>query len=184
MRKAASASPFTAVSVPARLEPARREQRRAALGRRAICDDGQRRDVDRDRLRRIFRKRRRVRHHHRHGLADIAHGAGRDHRLLERREGIELLLPQRNGRNRPDVGRGDDGVNAGPRQRRAGVDRDDAAMGDGAAQDHRMQQARPREVIHILALAAQEPQILDALDRASDEGIGGVLQSHWCHRPA
>jgi hypothetical protein len=55
----------------------------------------------------------------------------------------------------------------GPRQRRPGIDRDDAAMGDGAAQDHRMQQARPGDVVHIFALAAQEPQILDALDRAA-----------------
>ncbi len=147
------------------------EQRGAALGHRAIRQHGQRRDVDRNRLARILGERGAVRHHHGHGLADIAYPVGRDDGLLERPEGFELLLAQRNGRDAADVGRGDDRMDAGPRQRRASVDRDDAAMGERAAQDHRMQQPRPRDVIDILALAAQEPQILDALDRASDQRI-------------
>ncbi len=161
--------------------PGLREQRRAALGRGAVRHRGQRRDVDRDRLRRVLGERRAVRDHHGHRLAHIAHRAGRDHRLLERPEGVELLLPQRNGGDAADVGRGDDGVNAGPRQRRAGIDRDDAAMGDAAAQDHRMQQARPGDVVHIFALAAQEPQILDALDRAADEGVCGAGRVPGAH---
>ena len=134
-----------------------------------------------DRFRRILRDGGAVGHHHGHGLADIAHLAGRDHRLLERLEGGELLLPQRNGRDGADVGRRDDGAHAGPRQRGGAIDAANAPMGDGAAQDDGMQQSGPADVVDVLALAAQEAQILDTLDRAADEGIAaGVCAQRSC----
>jgi len=157
------------------------EQQGPALGGRAVRHHWERRDVDHDRVGRVFGERRAIRHHHRHGLADIAHLPGRDDGLLERPEGIELLLPQWNGGDAADIGRGDDGVNARPPQRGAGVDRDDAPMGNGAAQDHRMQQPRPRDVVHIFALAAQEAQVLHALDRASDQCICRAHGMPWAH---
>ena len=40
-----------------------------------------------------------------------------------------------------------------------------------------MQQIVAREIVDILAAAAQEAQILDALDRAADEGVGRALRS-------
>ena len=37
-----------------------------------------------------------------------------------------------------------------------------------------MEQAGTRDIVDILALAAQEPQILDPLERAADEGVRGA----------
>ena len=121
----------------------------AGFGGGAVRHRRQRCDIDEHRFGRILRQRRALRHDHRQRLADIAHLAGGDHRLLEGREDVELLLPQRNGRYGPDVGGGDHGVDARALARRRGVDRDDAAMGDRAAQDHRMEQAGPRDVVDI-----------------------------------
>jgi hypothetical protein len=57
-------------------------------------------------------------------------------------------------------------------------------MGDAAAQDNRMQRPIRRQVADILAAPAQEPQILDTLERPANEGVAfagllhlaGVLQ--------
>ena len=81
----------------------------------------------------------------------------------------EEFLPQRNRRHRrADLGRGDDGVHAGRAQRRAGVDRADAAVRDRAAQDRGVQKIVAREVVDELAAPAQKAKVLDALDRAAD----------------
>ena len=164
--------------MPARLDAGFFEQRHAALGGRAVGNRGERRDLDRDHLGRILGERRGFGDDHSQRLADIADLAGRDHRLLERDEGIELLLAERNGRHLAevsfDVGRRDHGVHARACTRCSRVDRNDAAMGNGAAQDHRMELAGARDIVDILALAAQEPQILDPLERAADEGVRGA----------
>ena len=44
-------------------------------------------------------------------------------------------------------------------------------MGDRAAQDHRVQQARQGEIVDELAAAAQQAQVFQPLDRAADIGI-------------
>ena len=54
----------------------------------------------------------------------------------------------------------------------------DAAVRDRAAQDHGVQQHRPRQVVDELAAAAQEAQVLDPLDRAADKGIACALLLH------
>ena len=53
-----------------------------------------------------------------------------------------------------------------------------------AAQDHRVQRIVAREVVDELAAAAQEAHVLDAFDRAPDEGVtrGAVppIRRHAC----
>jgi hypothetical protein len=132
-------------------------------------------DVERDRLQRILGRRRAVGDHDRDRLADIADLAVRDHRLLMGFERRHLFLPERylrdGAEHRAHVRRGDDGLHAGADARSRGVDGDDAAMRHRAAQDRCMQQTVAHEVVDILAAAAQETQILDALDRAADQQI-------------
>ena len=41
-----------------------------------------------------------------------------------------------------------------------------------------MQQVVAHEVVDILAAAAQEAEILDALDRTADKRVGGAFQVH------
>ncbi len=64
-----------------------------------------------------------------------------------------------------------DGAHAGPGERRARVDRADAAVRDRAAQDRRVQQIGAREIVDELPAPAQETRILEPLDRAADEGV-------------
>ena len=47
----------------------------------------------------------------------------------------------------------------------------DVAVRDRAAQDGRMQQPRPGDIVDVLAAPAQEAKIFDALDGAADERI-------------
>ncbi len=141
------------------------------MSRPAIRDNRQFLDVDRDRLGSVLGCCCRLRYHDGDGFADIAHLADGDHRLLERPENLKLLLPQRNGRDVADRGRRDDGMHAGPRQRGGGIDSVNAAMRHGAAHDHSMQRSGRAQVVDVLAPAAKKAQILDAFDRAADEGI-------------
>ena len=65
----------------------------------------------------------------------------------------------------------DHAMHAGERACRRNIDRAQAAMGDRAAQDGRMQHFLAREVVDILPAAADEAQILEPLDRAADQKI-------------
>src|SRR5262249_37773450 len=56
-------------------------------------------------------------------------------------------------------------------QRGTCIDGADAAVGERAAQDRGVQRPDGRHVVDELPAAAQETQILDALDRAADEGV-------------
>ena len=51
-------------------------------------------------------------------------------------------------------------------------------MGDGTAQDRRVQQVLVGEVVDVLAAAAQEAKILEPLHRAADEDIAAALLVH------
>jgi hypothetical protein len=55
--------------------------------------------------------------------------------------------------------------------RTCGVDSPDQSVGDVAAQDHGMQRAISRKVADKLTAPAQQPQILDALDRPANKGV-------------
>jgi hypothetical protein len=102
-----------------------------------------------------------------------------DDGLLERLEGGRGVLPQRNGRDRgADIRRRDDGVHARPCAGGGGIDRADAAVRHRTAQDHGVQEIFAREVVDELAAPAQQAKILDAFDRAPDEGVGRTLLVH------
>ena len=146
----------------------------------AVHDRGQSLDVEHDRVERVLGGGRAVRQHERNGLADIADLAMGDHRLLERREGRRGFLPQRNGRDRGaqrsgDLRRGDHGLHPWPRACGTGLDRADAPVRDRAAQDHGVQQVVAYEVVDVFAAPAQQAKILDAFDRAADEGVAHRL---------
>ena len=164
---------------------AHRGQRRGAVRRRAVDQQSvvrarsggrrQRFDIELDRFQRIFGRRRAVGDDDRDRLADIADLAVRNDRLLVGLERRHLLLPQRNCRHRAErrehIRRRDHGMHAAAGERGRFVDGSDAAMRHRAAQDRGMQETVAHDVVDILAAAAQEPQILDALDRAADQRI-------------
>ena len=156
-------------------------EQQAAVGPRGCAggDRRQRLDVDRDRVERVLGRGGAFSQHDRDRLTDIADLVMGDDRLLERREGRRGILSQRNGRHRrAKIGRGDDGVHAGALARGGGVDGADTPVRHRAAQDHRVQQVFAPEVVDELAASAQQPQILDALDRAADEDVCSALLIH------
>ena len=133
-------------------------------------------DVERDGVERILGGAGAFGQHDRDRLPDIADLAVGDDRLFERLERRRGFLPQRNPRDRrADVGRGDDGVDAGPRAGGAGLDAADAPVRDRAAQDHGVQKIIAGEVVDELAASAQEAKILDPFDRAADKGVACAL---------
>src|SRR5580704_2704172 len=67
-------------------------------------------------------------------------------------------------------------MDARPRAGRRRIDRPDAAMRDRTAQDHRMQHCFAGEVVGVLAASGEKAQILEPLDRAADEGVGGAAR--------
>jgi hypothetical protein len=67
--------------------------------------------------------------------------------------------------------RSDHGMHTRSRTRTRGIDAPDQSVGDGTAQYHGIKHALGREVIDVLAAAAQEPQILEAFDRPADKHI-------------
>jgi hypothetical protein len=112
-------------------------------------------------------------------LPDIADLAVGNDGLLERLERRRGFLPQRNPRNDgADVGRGDDGVDAGAGAGGRGRYTPDAPVRDRAAQDHRVEKIVASEVVHELAASAEEAKILDPFDRAADKGIACALLLH------
>ena len=147
-------------------------------GSTAVRYDRQVLEVETDRLRRVLGKLGAVGEHHRDGLSDIAYHVIGEHRLgigHDRR----ARPSERNLRNRPvEIARGDDGVHARHRPRRGGVDRAHPAMRHGAAHNGGMPLPRPYQVVDILAAPAQVPQILDAFDRAADEGVN-AFHDDW-----
>src|SRR6516165_8926650 len=60
----------------------------------------------------------------------------------------------------------------------SGIDRADAAVRHRTAQDHGVQEILAHEVVDELAAPAQQAKILDAFDRAPDEGVGRALLIH------
>ncbi len=149
------------------------EQQRFILRRHVTV--GHRRqslDVDVDERERILGDAGAVGEHQCDRLADIAHFGFRDHGLPEWLEFRQRLQSHGNaGHAVADIPGGDHGMHAGECERTGNVDRADAAVGDGAAQDRRVQHVLAGEVVDILPAPAQEAQILAALDRAADEGV-------------
>ena len=137
-----------------------------------IGDRGQGLDVEPDRLERILPQCNALRQHDRHGLADIAHLVMRQHRLLVGFEFRQRLEPHRYDRHSArHVFGGDHRMNAGTLQRTGGVKRSNAAMGNRAAQDHRIEQALDLEIIDKFSASAQEAQVFAPLHRRADECV-------------
>ncbi len=142
----------------------------------AVHDRRQRLDIGRDRIERILGGGGAGRQHQCERLADIAHLVAGDDGLLERLERGRGFLTQRyRGDGSADLGRGDDGEHTGACQRGAGLDRADAAVCQRAAQDGGMEKVAAHEIVDELAAPAQKASILDALDRAADQGIACVF---------
>ena len=138
----------------------------------AVHDRGEGLDVERDGVERILGGAGAFGQHDRDRLPDIADLAVGNDGLFERLERRRGFLPQRNPRDDgADVGRSDDGVDAGARAGGRGLDAADAPVRDRAAQDHRVQKIIASEVVDELAASAQEAKILDPFDRAADKGV-------------
>ncbi len=151
----------------------RLEQQSVALARPlAIRHGGQRLDVDLDRFKRVFGSGGTVGHHDGERLADIAHLAAGDHRLLVRRELRQQLLPHRDDRNIDDVGRRNNGCDTWARACGADIDLTDTAMRDLAAQDDSVQNISGRDVVDELPSATQKAKVFEPLDWTSDQGVG------------
>ena len=149
------------------------KQQRFVLRRALPVRDGrQRLDVDFDGAERVLGDAGAVGQHHGQRLADIAHLVARHDRLAEGFELRHRLQPHRHQRDCiAEIGRGDDGMHAGDFCRPRHVDSADAAVGDRAAQDRRMQHVLAREIVDILAAAADEAKVLQPFDRLADERV-------------
>jgi len=92
------------------------------------------------RVQRVFPDRDAGRQQNRDRFSHIADFCVRNDALLERLEFRQRLQSHCDaGRAARHVPRGDDRMDAHDPEGRRGVDRSDAAVGDGAAQDHRME---------------------------------------------
>ncbi len=153
------------------------EQENVALGGGVpIRHRGQVLDVERNGRDGILGKLGAVGQDHGDGLAHIAHHGRRDDGL---RIGSNRRIgpPKRNRRDRMrQVLRRHDGPDPRHSQSRRRVDRADTTVGDRAAHDRGVPLAFARQVIDILAAAAQEAQILETLDRAADECIRALFR--------
>ena len=101
----------------------------------------------------------------RHRLADIGD------LVLGEREGIDMETDRRGGdrernpvagQQRPQIGEGQDRLDARHCACRRGIDRAQARMGDGAAHERRMKQPRLRQIGDIAALACHQRRVLKA----------------------
>jgi hypothetical protein len=131
-------------------------------------------DIDSDRLHCVFGQRDAVSDYDGDRLADKANLVGGDDRLHVTLGRRQRVVPQRNRRYLADIGRSDHCMDARPRPGRRGVDRANAAVRHGAAQDHRMQHFIVCKVVGVLAAPGKKAQILEPLDRAADEGVAGA----------
>ena len=137
------------------------------------CHNGQRVVVDRDQLERVVRDVRVLGDHARDLLALHAHLVGREHGLRvagERRHPREVVLRQDLAGHHDD----DAGKLGGTRR----VDRVDLGVRERAAQDRHVQHVGQDDVVDVVALAADEPLVLLALDAAAEPFGLRFLNSH------
>jgi hypothetical protein len=128
-----------------------------------VVDGGQLLVFGGDRLHGLLGHVRIGRQHHGDGLADEAHLLVREDRLVVERRAV---IGVRN--DGLDVVDRDDAIDAGDLLRRAGVDRLDAAMRDGAAEDLGMQHAGQAEIMGVLRAARDFFARFKAGQRAAD----------------
>ena len=112
----------------------------------------------------------------RHGVADMAHAALGQHgmgRLRHRRAVLRLDAPAARQRPKPgllEIGGCIDGDNTGRRRGGCDFDAADLGMGMGAPHEHRVELARPVDVVGIGAPARQKTMVLLSAHRGADRG--------------
>lgn len=126
------------------------------------------------------------------GLADVSdlvggeqgHGRHPDQRVQKRGEtgrGAQLLLVE-HGCQPCHIGACPDGDHAGGVEGGTDVHRLDARVGLRAAQERGLDAAGKGYVVHVTAVAAQQPLVLDARDGPADIA-GGLVVGHVAHAP-
>ena len=93
--------------------------------------------------------------------------------VRQRRHPREVVTEQRRPRDALEGLAGDDGNDARQRLGSRRVDRVDAGVREGAAQDGAVQHAGQVDVIDVVALAPHEALVLHALHRAEPDGVAG-----------
>ena len=138
-----------------------------------VAHSGQRVVVDLDRLGAVLGQRPGVGQHDGHRVAHQPHGVARQCR--ERREPQVGRSDRRQiGGHDGEVVGGDDGVHARHLHGGRDVDAGDAGMGERAAHEGGVQQARPLEVVDVATPPGEDAGVLDPLD--ADAGEAGDHQ--------
>ena len=138
-----------------------------------VGDRRQRLDLDLDQPDRVLGDAGAVGQHHRDRLADIAHLRLGDHRLHEGLEIRQRLQPERDARDRLPMSLAvitavhAREARAPARCRSSGC----AHAPPSCAGSPHAARSGAREIVDVLAAAAQEAQVLEALDRAADERV-------------
>ena len=152
-------------------EKARRAGRERRVHRRR---DGQGRVLDLDRLQRVLGEVAALGDHEGHRLADVAHDVARD-------GGLEIpRRPVGNGHAIGDdgrgghVGRGEHGVDAGHRERAAGVDPHEAGVGVARADHDGLEHALDAHVGHEAAATGEEGLGAQPRQRRADHAAGSA----------
>ena len=138
--------------------------------------------IDQDRSSRVLGAMAAVGDDDRQRLADIADLVAREAELRDQLADRRVGHQHRHARLAHalgQVGRGEDGVNAGHGARRGGIDRTDAGMGVGRAQERGLERAGKMDVVDEAALAGEERLVLGALDPGADRA-----RSHLATRSA
>ena len=142
-----------------------KHRRGLAEGLLGVDDRGPRRVLDLDPLRRVLREVPVARHHHRDGLPRVAHAAGREAAVLDRRAHHDEERVGPGGRGRP----GEDRVHAVHRERLARVDRDDVGVRPGRAHEAGVARVGGEgHVVRELRFAGDEGRVLEPRDGPPD----------------
>ena len=149
------------------------EHHRIAHAGLAINGGGQLLDIEHNRRQRILGNLRRLRENDGDRLAEITHLAAGDDGLCVGPDGGVGATEGYLGDLAFDIRRCENRFHAGPCEGRRTIDVPDHAMADGAAHKGRMPLPFAHEVADILAFAAQETIVFDALDGAADIGVDG-----------
>ena len=139
-----------------------------------VDDDRQRLVLDAHGLRRVDDVVLVLADDHRDGVADVVDLAARErpaHGRLDLDAGRRPRHRQRRGQV-AHVLAGEDGLDAGARERLGRVDRDDLRVRLGRAHDRHVQHAVQDEVVDVRRAAGDQPRVLLAADRLADV-LGG-----------
>ena len=145
---------------------------------------GQKRDLERDGLRRVARLGEGLGDHHRHRIADMAHPPDRERRARRHvgRRSVAVLHRHRAGDLADavgfEVGAGIDREHAGRAGYGGGVERGDLAMPRGRAQEHGIGLARRVVVVGVAPAAGEQARVLGSRDRLADPEFEHAVVGH------